>query len=203
MRTVRQTPLGQFVTQSACNKCMGEGQVIQHPCETCHGRGRVEVERKLSVKVPPGVDDGSRIRISGSGEAGIRGGPPGDLYVYLSVAPHPLFRREGLDTAIDVPMSFTQATLGAEMSVPSLEGDLALKVPPATQSGTSFRMRGHGMPTVRGSGRGDHLVTVHVVVPSKLNKRQRELLEEYARAGGDRVEEKSFFDRVKDAFKPE
>ncbi|MBV9270790.1 MAG: molecular chaperone DnaJ [Candidatus Eremiobacteraeota bacterium] len=203
MRTVRQTPLGQFVTQSACNKCMGEGQVIQQPCETCAGRGRVEVERKLSVKVPPGVDDGSRIRITGSGEAGIRGGPAGDLYVYLSVAPHPLFRREGLDTAIDVPVSFPQATLGAEMNVPSLEGDLSLKVPPATQSGTTFRMRGHGMPAVRGSGRGDHLVTIHVVVPSKLNKRQRELLEEYARAGGDRVEEKSFFDRVKEAFKPE
>ena len=203
MRMVRQTPLGQFVTQSTCNKCMGEGQVIQQPCSTCAGRGRVEVERKLSVKVPPGVDDGSRIRITGSGEAGIRGGPPGDLYVYLSVAPHALFRREGLDTAIDVPVSFPQATLGAELTVPSLEGDLMLKIPPATQSGTTFRMRGHGMPAVRGTNRGDHRVTVHVVVPSKLGKRQRELLEEYARAGGDRVEEKSFFDRVKEAFKPE
>jgi len=203
MRTVRQTPLGQFVTQSACTKCMGEGQVVQQPCPTCAGRGRVEVERKLSVKVPPGVDSGSRIRISGSGEAGIRGGPAGDLYVYLSVAEHPLFHREGMDTAIDVPISFPQAALGAQLSVPSLEGELPLSVAAGTQSGTTFRMRGHGMPSVRGGSRGDHLVTVHVVVPTKVPKRQRELLEEYARAGGDRIEEKSFFERVKEAFKPE
>lgn len=203
MRMVRQTPLGQFVTQSTCNRCNGEGQVIQEPCPSCAGRGRREVERKLTVKVPAGVDDGSRIRISGSGEAGIRGGPAGDLYVYLSIAQHPLFKRDGLDTYVDVPISFPQAALGAQISVPSLEGELALTVHGGTQSGTTFRMRGHGMPSVRGTTRGDHVVTVHVVVPTKIQKRQRELLEEYARAGGDRVEEKSFFDKVKDAFKPE
>lgn len=203
MRSVRQTPLGQFVTQTTCSKCGGEGSVIAQPCAACAGRGRHEIERKLTVKVPAGVDDGSRIRITGNGEAGIRGGASGDLYVYLSVASHPFFRRDGLDTYIDVPISFPQATLGTTIDVPSLEGPLSLTVPPATQSNTTLRLRGHGMPTVRGSQRGDHHVTVHVVVPSKLNKRQRELLEEYARAGGDRVEEKSFFDRVKDAFKPE
>jgi molecular chaperone DnaJ len=202
-RMVRQTPLGQFVTQSTCTKCGGEGQVIQDPCASCHGRGRREVERHLTVKVPAGVDDGSRIRITGNGEAGIRGGPPGDLYVYLSIAPHALFRREGLDTYVDVPVSFPQAALGAQVTVPSLEGELPLNVHAGTQTGTTFRMRGHGMPAVRGNTRGDHVVTVHVVVPSKVNKRQRELLEEYARAGGDRVEERSFFDKVKDAFKPE
>jgi molecular chaperone DnaJ len=203
MRMVRQTPLGQFVTQSTCTKCNGDGQVVQEPCHTCAGRGRREVERKLTVKVPPGVDDGSRIRITGNGEAGIRGGTPGDLYVYLSIAPHPVFRREGLDTYVDVPVSFPQAALGAQVGVPSLEGELQLTVHPGTQSGTTFRMRGHGMPSVRGTSRGDHVVTVHVVVPTKIAKRQRELLEEYARLGGDRVEEKSFFDKVKDAFKPE
>jgi molecular chaperone DnaJ len=203
MRMVRQTPLGQFVTQSTCTRCNGEGQVIQEPCPSCAGRGRREVERKLTVKVPAGVDDGSRIRISGNGEAGIRGGPPGDLYVYLSVAPHPLFKRDGLDTYVDVPISFPQAALGAQIDVRSLEGDLSLNVHAGTQTGTTFRMRGHGMPSVRGSNRGDHLVTIHVVVPSKVNKRQRELLEEYARIGGDRVDEKSFFDKVKDAFRPE
>lgn len=203
MRMARQTPLGQFVTQSTCNKCGGEGHVIQQPCPTCAGRGRREVERKLTVKVPAGVDDGSRIRITGNGEAGIRGGPPGDLYVYLSVAHHARFRRDGMDTFVDVPVSFPQAALGAQIAVPSLEGELQLTVNGGTQSGTTFRMRGHGMPSVRGTTRGDHVVTVHVIVPSKVGKRQRELLEEYAKAGGDRIEEKSFFDKVKDAFKPE
>jgi molecular chaperone DnaJ len=203
MRTVRQTPLGQFVTQTTCNACGGEGHVITQPCAVCGGRGRHEIERKLTVRVPAGVDDGSRIRIAGNGEAGIRGGPAGDLYVYLSVAAHPLFRRDGLETFIDVPISFPLAALGTTLDVPSLEGPLQLGIPAGTQSGTTLRLRGHGMPSVRGSQRGDHHVTVHVVVPTKLNKRQRETLEEYARAGGDAIEEKSFLDRVKDAFRPE
>jgi len=203
MRTVRQTPLGQFVTQTTCTTCGGEGHVITQPCAECGGRGRHEVERKLTVRVPAGVDDGSRIRIAGNGEAGIRGGPAGDLYVYLSIAPHALFRRDGLETFIDVPISFPLAALGTTIDVPSLEGPLQLGIPPGTQSGTTLRLRGHGMPSVRGSQRGDHHVTVHVMVPTKLNKRQRELLEDYARAGGDSIEEKSFLDRVKDAFRPE
>jgi molecular chaperone DnaJ len=203
MRTVRQTPLGQFVTQTTCNACGGEGHVITQPCAICSGRGRHEIERKLTVRVPAGVDDGSRIRIAGNGEAGIRGGPAGDLYVYLSVAAHPLFRRDGLETFIDVPISFPLAALGTTLDVPSLEGPLQLGIPAGTQSGTTLRLRGHGMPSVRGSQRGDHHVTVHVVIPTKLNKRQRETLEEYARAGGDAIEEKSFLDRVKDAFRPE
>ncbi|HEY8296654.1 MAG TPA: molecular chaperone DnaJ [Candidatus Baltobacteraceae bacterium] len=203
MRMVRQTPLGQFVTQSACTKCGGDGQVIQDPCPSCSGRGRREVERKLTVKVPAGVDDGSRIRITGSGEAGIRGGPAGDLYVYLNLARHPLFRREGNDTFVDVAASFPQAALGGVVAVPSLDGELSLNVHAGTQSGTIYRMRGHGMPTVRGTQRGDHVVTVHVVVPSKVSKRQRELLEEYARVSADRVDEKSFVDKFKEAFKPD
>ncbi|HET7815885.1 MAG TPA: molecular chaperone DnaJ [Candidatus Baltobacteraceae bacterium] len=202
MRTVRQTPLGQFVTQAACTNCNGEGQVIQRPCEGCGGRGRREVERKLSVKVPAGVDDGSRIRITGNGEAGIRGGPAGDLFVYLSVSPHPLFKRNGVDTYVDVPITFPQAALGAQIEVPSLEGPLLMNVAAGTQSNTTLRMRGHGMPNIRGAQRGDHIVTVHVVVPSKVNKRQRELLEEYARVASER-DDRSFFDKVKDAFKPE
>ncbi len=203
MRSVRQTPLGQFVTQTTCTQCAGEGSVITRPCESCNGRGRRELERKLTVKVPAGVDDGSRIRIGGNGEAGIRGGPAGDLYVYLSIAPHPLFKRDGLDTYIDIPITFPQATLGATLSIPSLEGELALTLPSGTQTGTTLRMRGRGMPSVRGTQRGDHHVTVHVAVPTKLSKRQRELLEEYGRAGGDVLEEKSFLDRVKEAFRPE
>jgi len=203
MRTTRQTPLGQIVTQSTCTKCSGEGHVIEHPCQACTGRGRREIERRLTVKVPAGVDDGSRIRIAGNGEAGIRNGPPGDLYVYLTVKPHAMFRRDGLDTFVDVPISFTQAALGAALSVPSLEGDVSVTLAPGTQTGTTMRLRGRGMPSVRGTQRGDHHVTVHVLVPSKLNKRQRELLEEYAQAGGDAIDERSFFERVKDAFRPE
>src|SRR6185312_514483 len=171
MRTARQTPLGQIVTQATCTKCAGGG--------------RREVERHLTVKVPAGVDDGSRIRIAGNGEAGIRNGPPGDLYVYLTVKPHAIFRRDALDTFVDIPVSFTQAALGAALSVPSLEGEVAVTLAPGTQTGTTMRLRGRGMPSVRGTQRGDHHVTVHVLVPTKLNKRQRELLEEYASAGGD------------------
>ncbi|HVA33943.1 MAG TPA: DnaJ C-terminal domain-containing protein, partial [Candidatus Baltobacteraceae bacterium] len=203
MRSVRQTPLGQIVTQSTCSRCGGDGHVIEHPCEACTGRGRREVERRLTVKVPAGVDDGSRIRIAGNGEAGIRNGPAGDLYVYLKIAPHALFKREGLDTFVDVPVSFTQAALGASVTVPTLEGEVAVTVAPGTQTGTTMRLRGRGMPTVRGTQRGDHHVTLHVLVPTKLNRRQRELLEEYARSGGDAIDERTFFDRVKDAFRPE
>ncbi|HVS45431.1 MAG TPA: molecular chaperone DnaJ [Verrucomicrobiae bacterium] len=203
MRQVRQTPLGQFVTQTTCSACNGEGQRLAQPCPACAGRGRREVERKLSVKAPAGVDDGSRIRISGSGEAGMRGGPAGDLYVYLNVARHPRFKRDGLDTYVDVPISFPQAAMGATIEAPSLEGQLPLAVPAGTQGGTTIRLRGRGMPGVRGGQRGDHHVTVHVVVPNKVNKRQREMLEEYARAGGDNVDERSFLDRVKEAFKPD
>ncbi len=202
-RSVRHTPLGQIVTQSVCTRCRGEGHVISHPCEACAGRGRSESEARLTVNVPAGVDDGSRIRIAGSGEGGTRGGPPGDLYVYLGIEPHALFKRDGRDTFVDVPVSFPQATLGATIGVPSLGGDLQVTLPPGTQTGTRFRLRGYGMPSVRGAQRGNHHATVHVVVPTKVNKRQRDLLEEYAQAGGDSVEERTFLERVKDAFRPE
>jgi molecular chaperone DnaJ len=176
--------------------------MIPSPCHTCRGRGRNETEKHLTVKIPAGVDDGSRIRISGSGEAGIRGGQDGDLYVYLSVKRHDRFRRDGMDVYVDVPVSFAQAALGGEITVPSLEGELALTLQAGTQSGSTYRLRGRGMPSVRGATRGDELVTVHVLVPQKLSKRERELLEELARISGDHVEEeKSFFERVKDAFK--
>jgi molecular chaperone DnaJ len=202
VRSARQTPLGQFVTQTTCPTCHGEGQVISQPCDACGGEGRRHMESTLTVKVPAGVDDGSRIRIAGKGEAGMHGGPVGDLYVYLSVAPHARFKREGLDTSVEVPVGFTQATLGATVNAPSLEGEIPLVIPAGTQTGTTLHLRGHGMPSVRGSHRGDHHVTVRVAVPGKLTKRQREVLEEFAREGGDLGEEPSFLDRVKDAFRP-
>jgi molecular chaperone DnaJ len=202
-RQVRQTPLGQFVTQSPCTKCGGEGQLVQTPCTTCRGRGRIEQEKKLQVTIPAGVDDGSRIRISGNGGAGERGGPDGDLYVYLSIARHPVFKRDGLDILSDVPIAFPQAALGGEITVTTLDGETPLQINAGTQSGSMYRLRGRGMPSIRGGSRGDQIVTVHVVVPTKIGKRQRELLEEYAELGGNQIEEKSFFDRLKDAFRPE
>ncbi len=202
MSAVRQTPLGQFVTQTPCTKCGGEGTFVPTPCRACQGRGRVEKHRTLTVKIPAGVDDGSRIRVAGSGEGGTRGGPAGDLYVYLGIAAHPRFRREGADLYTDVPISFTQAALGATLDVETLDGEAPLSVAAGTQSGTTFRVRGKGMPSVRGGNRGDLLASVHVVVPTKLSRRERELLEEYAREGGDDVDDRSFFERVKDAFAP-
>lgn len=202
-RQVRQTPLGQFVTQTTCTKCSGDGQIVQSPCHTCMGSGRIEQEKTLTVKIPAGVDDGSRIRITGSGEAGMRNGPDGDLYVYLSVMKHPLFKRDALDIHVAVPIAFHQAALGGEISVPSLEGPQTLTLSPGTQTGAMYRLRGRGMPSVRGGARGDELVNVHVVVPTKLSKRERDLLEEYARIADDTNEERSFFDRVKEAFKAE
>jgi molecular chaperone DnaJ len=203
VRGVRHTPLGQMVTQSVCTRCGGEGQVVEHPCDACRGHGRRDVERRLTVTIPAGIDDGSRIRIAGNGEGGARGGPAGDLYVYLKIAPHAYFKRNGLDTYADVPVSFPQAALGGPVIVRALDGDVEVNLAPGTQPGTMLRLRGRGMPAVRGSHRGDHHVTIHVVVPAKLTRHQRDLLEQYAEAGGDAVEERSFFERVKDAFRPD
>jgi len=200
-RTSRQTPLGSFVTQAACPKCGGEGEFAAHPCETCRGHGRVERTRTLTVKIPAGVDEGSRIRIASSGEGGTRGGPPGDLYVYLSVAQHARFRRDGADLFLDIPISFTQAALGGTVAVESLDGPLELALVAGTQTGSAYRLRARGMPHVRGGSRGDLLVTVHVAVPTKLSRRERDVLEEYAELRGDKIEDRSFFERVKDAFK--
>ena len=201
-RNVRQTPLGQFVSQSACTRCGGEGTIIPTPCETCRGRGRVERTRSLTVKIPGGVDDGSRIRVAGSGEGGARGGSPGDLYVYLGIAPHARLRRDGMDLLTDIPITFAQAALGATVDVETFDGELPVQIAAGTQPGATYRVRAKGMPQVRGSGKGDLLVTVHVTVPTKLSRRERELLEELSRVGGDQVDDKRFFDRVKDAFSP-
>jgi molecular chaperone DnaJ len=203
MRSARQTPLGQFVTQTTCTRCNGEGTLIPTPCDTCRGRGRVERNRTLTVRIPAGVDDGSRIRVAANGEGGARGGPPGDLYVYLAVAHHPRFRRDGADLYVDVPIAFSDAALGATLDIETFDGAVPLPVAAGTQSASTFRVRGKGMPLVRGTGRGDLLVTVHVVVPTKLSRHERELLEEFARTADSGLDDRSFFDRVKDAFRPE
>jgi molecular chaperone DnaJ len=175
---------GFFTIARTCNRCNGQGEMPGSPCPTCRGQGRVEKDRVISVKVPAGVDEGSRLRLKGEGEAGLNGGPSGDLYVFLHVEAHDFFRREGSDLRCEVPVSFIQAALGIELEVPTLEGPVRMKVPPGTQSGKVFRLRGKGLKDPQSEGSGDLLVTVTVETPSDLNAKQRKALEELEAALG-------------------
>ena len=180
---------GFFTVQQTCPRCRGTGKVIADPCGTCHGQGRLEEEKTLSVKVPAGVDNGDRIRLSGEGEAGPHGGPAGDLYVEISVQPHPIFTRDGADLACEVPVSFATAALGGELEVPTLGGRVSLKIPAETQTGKVFRLRGKGVKPVRGGSTGDLLCRIEVETPVHLSKEQKELLrkfEDSVQAGGGR-----------------
>ncbi|QLF92541.1 molecular chaperone DnaJ [Pseudomonas sp. ABC1] len=170
---------GFFSVQQTCPRCHGTGKMITDPCGSCHGHGRVEEQKTLSVKVPAGVDTGDRIRLSGEGEAGSLGGPAGDLYVVVSVREHAIFQRDGKHLYCDVPISFADAALGGELEVPTLDGRVKLKIPEGTQTGKLFRLRGKGVAPVRGGGAGDLMCRVAVETPVNLNKRQRELLEEF------------------------
>jgi molecular chaperone DnaJ len=201
-QVVRNTAFGRFVSVRTCDACRGTGHLIKERCSDCHGRGRKERERKIEVRVPPGVDTGVSLRISGEGEPGTRGGPPGDLYIYIKVRPHELFKREGNDVILDVPVSFAQAALGTEIDVPTLDGKARLKVPEGTQPGTFFRLRGKGIPHLRGHGRGDQHVRISVKIPQKMSAREKELLREYARIAGEEVAppDKGIFNKVKDAL---
>lgn len=193
---------GFFSIARTCPTCQGNGSVITDPCPKCKGEGRVLRQRTVDARVPAGVEDGTRIRFAGLGEAGAYGGPPGDLYVVLHVKEHPFFEREGNDLRCVIPVSFTQAALGAEIRVPTLEGEQTLKVPEGTQSGTTIRLRGKGVPVLNSHGKGDLFVEVRVQTPSKLTKRQRELLQELE--GINRVENKpqrrTLMGKVKDIF---
>lgn len=181
---------GFFTMTTTCPRCYGQGQFVVEPCETCQGNGRVPIQRKVHVQVPPGVDTGSRLRLRGEGEPGEAGGPPGDLYVVIYVEPHPFFERQGEDIFCQTPISFTQAALGARIEVPTLEGTETLTIPRGTQSGTLFRLRGMGMPRLKGHGRGDQVIQVVVKTPTNLTKRQEELLMELAETSGETVEPK-------------
>lgn len=205
VQQVQQTVFGRYVTVGPCEACGGAGRVIEEPCPECRGRGRVQRLRTVEVKIPAGVGDGMQYRMSGFGESGARGGPPGDLYIVYRVKPHPVFRRDEYDIHLDLTISFAAAALGAEVEVPTLlDGPQMLQIPPGTQHGKRFVLRGKGVPRVRGSGRGDHIVTVKIEVPSKLSGRERELLLEFARLRGEPVAEqggqKGIFGKVKDAL---
>jgi molecular chaperone DnaJ len=200
VRAVRQTPLGQFMTTGTCLKCGGTGGVIVNPCKTCKGSGRRDELQHVDVKVPPGVEEGSRVRFQGLGEAGERGGAQGDLYVYINIKPHEIFERDGADLHCDTAISFTQAALGSKLEIETLDGSATVDLAAGTQNGTTFRIGGRGLPRMRGGTRGDLIVNVFVRVPKKLSRKQRELLEEFARSGGEEAEDKSLFKRVKEAF---
>ena len=185
-----------------CPTCNGAGSKVEKACTACRGEGRVAKTTKLNVRIPPGVDTGSRLRSVGNGEAGASGGQAGDLYIVLSVKEHEIFERQGDDLFCEIPIKFTLATLGGSIEVPTLSGKAALKIPVGTQSGTTFRLKGKGMPNLRGGSHGDQLVRVHVEVPTHLNAEQRKKLEEYALLCGDADEPmaKSFFEKAKKFF---
>jgi molecular chaperone DnaJ len=190
---------GFFSIAKTCGHCNGQGSIIASPCSDCGGSGALRRTTQLSIKIPAGVDSGSRLKLRSEGEAGTGGGPAGDLYVVLQVREHALFVREGADVVCDVPVSFVQAALGAELEVPTLDGPAKVKMPAGTQSGQVFRLKGKGIRDLNGYGRGDEVVRVLVETPKKLTPRQRELLEEFARLSGEEVHplSKSFLDKVK------
>ncbi|MEW6586983.1 MAG: molecular chaperone DnaJ [Nitrospirota bacterium] len=190
---------GFFSISRTCEKCGGAGRVITDPCKACGGQGKVRKYRSVNVKIPAGVDAGSRLRMSHEGEKGLFGGPPGDLYIVINVEEHPFFKRDGLDIFCDVPISFPQAVLGSETDVPTLDGTAKIKIPPGTPSGRLFHLKGKGIQRLGGHGKGDQIVRVYVDVPRKLTPRQRELLEEFAGINGDDVS-KSFKEKIKDLF---
>ena len=203
IRVVQNTVLGQMQTVRPCPKCHGEGKIISDLCHECRGTGTVKKQKNLKVKVPAGVADGSRLRVANEGAAGPKGGPNGDLYVYLFVKPHKFFERDGNDVYCEVPINIVQASLGAEVEVPTLDGKVVMKVPEGTQPGRVMRLRGKGIPHLRGTGRGDQLVRIKVVVPTKLTERQKAVLRNFADVAKDNInpEEKSFLNKIKDLFK--
>ena len=197
------TSQGFFTVERTCPSCNGAGQVISSPCGDCGGAGRVEAKKNLSVKIPAGVEEGTRIRLSGEGEAGARGGPAGDLYIFMSVSPHPLFQRDGEMLFCAVPVPMVKATLGGEMDIPTVDGRRTLlKIPAGTQSGHQFRLRGKGMPSLNGSMSGDMIIEANVETPVNLTKKQREILEAFAKEGGDKInpQHAGFFAKVKDIW---
>jgi len=203
IRRSQQSIFGQFVNVAACTRCQGEGRVVPNPCADCRGTGRQRQARKIAVKVPAGVDDGAQIRISGEGEAGARQGEAGNLYVVLGVADHERFERVEDHIVLELPVNVAQAALGAELTIPTLDGDTQLEIPAGTQSGEDFVIRGKGVPHLRGAGRGDMVVRVTVVVPESLTDDQRELLEKLAETMGTPTlpkRSKGFFERIRDAM---
>ncbi len=199
VKTTRRTPLGMVSTSGACPTCHGTGKIIKNPCKVCSGSGKKRVSRKLSVNIPAGIDEGQTVSLRGEGNAGSNGGPAGDVLITISVRPHHILTRDGTSVMCDVPITFTQAVLGAEIEVPTLDGKVKYTVPEGTQTGTVFRLRGKGVPVLSGSRRGDQFVRVNIEVPRNLNQKQKDLLTEFSKSVGEGsyTERKSFFEKLK------
>ncbi len=193
----QRTPFGIFQSTSICSQCHGQGKEIEEPCLECDGHGKTRKERTITVDIPAGVDTGSRLRVAGAGQAGDKGASSGDLYLYITVQEHDIFKREELDIYTEIPISFHDCCLGAEIDVPTLEGKAKLTIPAGTKANTVFRLKGKGMPSLRGFGKGDELVKVVIDVPKKLSKKQKQLLEEFDK---DLNAGKGIFEKIKDAF---
>lgn len=202
VKVQRNTPFGSFVSVTTCDKCHGEGRIIESPCPECTGRGKVRRKKVISINIPPGVDNGNTIPLRGEGEPGTRGGGTGDLFINIRVKPHKLFKRQGYDIILEMPISFVRAALGGEIYVPTLEEDAKEVIPEGTQPGTILKLKGKGIPRLRGNGRGDLYVKINIDIPKKLNDKQRELLKELAHEFGEESSggKKSFMDKFKDAF---
>lgn len=197
VRTTTRTPFGMAQSTAPCQKCRGTGKIIHQPCKTCRGMGQIRRQHKLKVKIPAGIDDGQAIPLRGQGNAGVNGGPSGDLHVIIQVRPHARLKRDGSSVLLEQEISYAQAALGAEVEVPTLDGAMNLTIPEGTQSGTVLRMRGRGVPYLRGSGRGDQFVTVRVSVPRNLTSSQKELLRQFAASMGEYDGGKNIFGKRK------
>ena len=195
----RQTPMGVFATSSPCPKCGGKGRIIHQPCKDCRGSGMVRKKKTIQASIPAGIDNGQTISIRGQGNAGKNGGPAGDLLITITVRPHELFRREDTSVLCEAPITFTQAVLGAELEIPTIDGKVKYTLPEGTQSGTTFRLKGKGIPSINGRGRGDQYVTVYIETPKNLNKEQKEALKKFAETMGESnyEEQKKFFKKFK------
>ncbi len=205
VQTQTRTPLGYMTNVSTCPECHGTGKIIKDPCRDCHGTGKVRVPKTIEIDIPHGINDGQTMQLSGQGEPGERGGPSGDLLITIRIKPHELFRREEFDVYIDLPVTFVQAALGATVKVPTLDGIVEYDIPEGTQAGSVFRLRGKGVPYIRGKGRGDEYVTIEVEIPKNLTNKQKGLLREFESEveGRNYKRQKSFIDKMKDLFKQE
>ena len=191
VKTTQRTPFGMMQQNTRCNKCKGRGKIIHSPCGTCHGAGSIRRQHKVSISIPAGIDDGQTISLRGQGNSGSNGGPAGDLLVTVLVQPHARFEREGASVLLNQDISFATAALGAEIEVPTLDGKVKLNIPEGTQTGTTFRLKGKGIPFLRSGGRGDQFVTVKVTVPRNLTSAQKETLRGFASSMGETIEPKN------------
>ena len=201
-QTVTRTPFGTISNARPCERCHGTGKIIKTPCSHCHGQGKIRVEKDVKLSIPKGIDNGNRLRIQNGGQPGERGGESGDLYIYINIKPHPIFQRDGMNVYCELPISFVQATLGAKVDAPTLDGTVELTIPEGIQSGTVLKIGGKGIQRLRGEGRGDEFVKIKVLTPKNLSAYQRKLLQDFDKNGTDNnnPEQKSFLDKLKGLF---